>query len=300
MFPCFGVSKSQALKRLGGEPGDVLEERRLKVVRLNDEVTAFQAALAEQAIGPAVGQELRDRQRRKRFTFLWQQVLNDIVMSDSERNKVEEAVLKYLKEEQQRQREFRPARSEWLSSNLRSSWFGSMFNGYVVTSSLQKKVRLQEELIANIRKALPDVKKFANLQKVLANVDISWLTDLDVDDAHSAQSQSAQTPKTVYVLSFDGDPTAAGASLLQQEVTAILQSTVQPEEVVLKLKSSGGTVTGYGLAAAQLLRFQQHNIRLVVCVDELAASGGYMMASCAQRVLCSPFAAVGSIGVTPV
>lgn len=42
MFPCFGVSKSQALKRLGGEPGDVLEERRLKVVRLNDEVTAFQ------------------------------------------------------------------------------------------------------------------------------------------------------------------------------------------------------------------------------------------------------------------
>ena len=61
-----------------------------------------------------------------------------------------------------------------------------------------------------------------------------------------------------------------------------------------------GTVTGYGLAAAQLLRFQQHNIRLVVCVDELAASGGYMMASCAQRVLCSPFAAVGSIGVTPV
>ena len=172
--------------------------------------------MAEQAIGPAVGQELRDRQRRKRFTFLWQQVLNDIVMSDSERNKVEEAVLKYLKEEQQRQREFRPARSEWLSSNLRSSWFGSMFNGYVVTSSLQKKVRLQEELIANIRKALPDVKKFANLQKVLANVDISWLTDLDVDDAHSAQSQSAQTPKTVYVLSFDGDPTAAGASLLQQ------------------------------------------------------------------------------------
>lgn len=45
------------------------------------------------------------------------------------------------------------------------------------------------------------------------------------------------------------------------------------------------------------LRFRQHNIRLVVCVDELAASGGYMMACCGHRILCSPFAAVGSIGV---
>ena len=62
--------------------------------------------------------------------------------------------------------------------------------------------------------------------------------------------------------------------------------------------SSPGTVTGYGLAAAQLLRFRQHGVRLVCCVDELAASGGYMMACCAHKILISPFAAVGSIGVS--
>ena len=61
---------------------------------------------------------------------------------------------------------------------------------------------------------------------------------------------------------------------------------------------AAGTVTGYGLAAAQLLRFRQHNVRLVVCVDELAASGGYMMACCGHKILISPFAAVGSIGVS--
>ena len=85
-----------------------------------------------------------------------------------------------------------------------------MSNRYRVTGSLDKKVRLQEELISNIRKALPDVKKFSNVKKVLQEVDLSWLTDV-TDTDHKVEA-----PKTVYVLSFDGDPTAAGVSLLQQ------------------------------------------------------------------------------------
>ena len=68
-----------------------------------------------------------------------------------------------------------------------------------------------EELISNIRKALPDQKKFSNVKKVLGEVDLSWLTDKD-----QADHQKIEAPKTVYVLSFDGDPTAAGVSLLQQ------------------------------------------------------------------------------------
>jgi len=86
-----------------------------------------------------------------------------------------------------------------------------MSNRYRVTGSLDKKIRLQEELISNIRKALPDQKKFSNVKKVLGEVDLSWLTDKDQDD-----HQKIEAPKTVYVLSFDGDPTAAGVSLLQQ------------------------------------------------------------------------------------
>lgn len=282
----------KALKRFAGEPADLLEERRLKVVRLNDEVTAFQASLAEQVSGPSAGAALRDSARRKRFVVLWQRILDDVAMTDVERQKVEDAVQKYLKEERERQEDFRTARSEWLSSLFENSFFGTMSNRYRVTGSLDKKIRLQEELISNIRKALPDQKKFSNVKKVLGEVDLSWLTDKDQDD-----HQKIEAPKTVYVLSFDGDPTAAGVSLLQQEVTAILESNVKPEEVILKLKSPGGTVTGYGLAAAQLLRFRQQGVRLVVCVDELAASGGYMMACCAHKILISPFAAVGSIGV---
>lgn len=134
-------------------------------------------------------------------------------MSDSEREKVQEAVQKYLKEERERQEDFKTARSEWLSSLFDNSFLGTMSNRYRVTGSLDKKIRLQEELISNIRKALPDEKKFSNVKKVLGEVDISWLTDQD------GHPDAIEAPKTVYVLSFDGDPTAAGVSLLQQEFT---------------------------------------------------------------------------------
>ena len=114
-------------------------------------------------------------------------------------------------QERERQEDFRTARSEWLSSLFANSFFGTMSNRYRVTGSLDKKIRLQEELISNIRKALPDQKKFSNVKKVLGEVDLSWLTDKD-----PADHQKIEAPKTVYVLSFDGDPTAAGVSLLQQ------------------------------------------------------------------------------------
>jgi len=59
----------------------------------------------------------------------------------------------------------------------------------------------------------------------------------------------------------------------------------------------GGTVTGYGLAAAQLMRIKSLGLKLHICVEQVAASGGYMMACCADKITASPFAVIGSIGV---
>jgi serine protease SohB len=39
------------------------------------------------------------------------------------------------------------------------------------------------------------------------------------------------------------------------------------------------------------------NINLTVCVDKVAASGGYMMACVADKIIAAPFAVIGSIGV---
>ena len=69
------------------------------------------------------------------------------------------------------------------------------------------------------------------------------------------------------------------------------------DEVLLRLDSPGGTVTGYGLAASQLTRLKRAGVRLTVAVDKVAASGGYMMACVADHILAAPFAVVGSIGV---
>ena len=54
---------------------------------------------------------------------------------------------------------------------------------------------------------------------------------------------------------------------------------------------------GYGLAASQLQRVKDAGLTLTVCVDEVAASGGYLMASVADEITASPFALLGSIGV---
>jgi serine protease SohB len=67
--------------------------------------------------------------------------------------------------------------------------------------------------------------------------------------------------------------------------------------VVVRLESGGGGVPHYGLAAAQLARLKEKKVTLTVCVDRVAASGGYMMACVADRLVAAPFAVIGSIGV---
>jgi len=93
--------------------------------------------------------------------------------------------------------------------------------------------------------------------------------------------------------------TASQVAGLRQEVTAVLRKAdvARGDEVVLVLNTGGGTVTGYGLAAAQLTRLKKFGVKLTVCVEQVAASGGYMMACVADELLCAPFAVIGSIGV---
>jgi len=101
----------------------------------------------------------------------------------------------------------------------------------------------------------------------------------------------------VFVLDFDGDIKASAVDNLRHEITALLTLATPQDEVVLRLESGGGMVHGYGLAASQLVRIRDAGVPLTVCVDKVAASGGYMMACIGQKILCAPFAILGSIGV---
>ena len=101
----------------------------------------------------------------------------------------------------------------------------------------------------------------------------------------------------VYALTFEGDMDATKVSHLRHEINAVLTKASAGDEVVVRVKSFGGRVHGYGLAASQLQRVRQHGLNLVVAVDQVAASGGYLMAAVANKVIAAPFALVGSIGV---
>lgn len=117
------------------------------------------------------------------------------------------------------------------------------------------------------------------------------------DKVEGARKKEATRPR-VYVLNFNGDIRASAVEMLRREITTVLtQADSAHDEVVVCLESPGGLVHGYGLAASQLSRIRQKGIALTICVDKVAASGGYMMACIGNRILAAPFAVVGSIGV---
>ncbi|MGZ6125437.1 MAG: protease SohB [Myxococcales bacterium] len=112
-----------------------------------------------------------------------------------------------------------------------------------------------------------------------------------------AAARGTPARPNVFVLEFKGDLFATAVRNLREEVTAIAAVAGKEDEVVIRLESAGGAVPHYGLAAAELLRLRDKSIKVTVCIDRIAASGGYMMACVADRIVAAPFAIIGSIGV---
>jgi serine protease SohB len=115
--------------------------------------------------------------------------------------------------------------------------------------------------------------------------------------AEKDSAKSAEQRRRVFVLDFHGDIKASGVSSLREEISAVVSVANQHDEVVLRLENPGGVVHEHGLAASQLQRVKNHDIPLTVIVDKVAASGGYLMACIADRVIGAPFSVIGSIGV---
>jgi serine protease SohB len=115
--------------------------------------------------------------------------------------------------------------------------------------------------------------------------------------ARKHQDEAPEQRKRLYVLGFEGDIKASAADNLREEITAVLNQVEDGDEVLVKVESPGGMVHSYGLAASQLQRVRDAGVPLTIAVDKVAASGGYMMACVADRIVAAPFAVIGSIGV---
>jgi serine protease SohB len=147
--------------------------------------------------------------------------------------------------------------------------------------SINKKYR---SLAGTLRKAVTqksDQKKDAKRQK----------------KREKAEAKDASSRPKSFIIDFKGDLKATGVPSLREEVSAILDVATADDEVIVRLENHGGMVHEHGLAASQLARIRDRDIPLVVCVDKVAASGGYLMACVASKIYAAPFAILGSIGV---
>ena len=141
-----------------------------------------------------------------------------------------------------------------------------------------------------------DLKKQKKLEKKQTKLAVKQKQKQKQKQDKSSNQIAGAKPK-LFVLSFNGSMDAHEVEELRQEITAVLAIIKPEDQVVIKLESPGGVVHGYGLAASQLLRFRARNIPFTAVVDKVAASGGYMMACTANKIVAAPFAIVGSIGV---
>ena len=153
---------------------------------------------------------------------------------------------------------------------------------------------LRDTLRASIldKEELKEIEK-AEKKKTKAENKKKKVTAKKTEDKNEDDSET----KRYFVLNFEGNVAADAVESLREEITAILSMATKNDEVILRLESPGGMVHAYGLASSQLLRIKNKSIPLTICVDKVAASGGYMMACLADRLVAAPFAIIGSIGV---
>ena len=143
--------------------------------------------------------------------------------------------------------------------------------------------------IKNVNKELDSIEE---------NIKKNILTKSDFKKFIKAKKKSnKKLEKRLFIIDFKGNIRASEIVSLRREVSGVILSCKKGDEVLLRLENSGGTVHEHGLAASQLKRIKDKKIPLTICVDKVAASGGYMMACVANKIIASPFAIIGSIGV---
>ena len=155
-----------------------------------------------------------------------------------------------------------------------------------IASAALTEAGLKQKMKTDKKKAKQQAKQQARAEKKAGKT-----AKKEADTAEKPQK------KRLFVLDFDGDIKATDVENMRQEISALLTIADKEDEVLVRLESGGGTVHGYGLAASQLQRIRDQGIPLTISVDKVAASGGYMMACVANKIIAAPFAIIGSIGV---
>lgn len=171
------------------------------------------------------------------------------------------------------------------------------FSGiFLVIGMLALKSQMKSEL--EIEKLNDKMKSYENsFQSALMEKDELKNEKKKQKKAKKDKKETSTSDSRLFVIDFKGDIKASQVENLREEVTAILTTATIKDEVLVCVETPGGIVNNYGLAASELVRIRDKQIPLTIAVDKVAASGGYLMACTANKLICAPFGIVGSIGV---
>lgn len=183
-----------------------------------------------------------------------------------------------------------------LAAIARSSQ-GSEIKGNLVITDLSDQFDRQSKSVSDSFAEMQVKQKQTKIARMIKFFNKLLVNNKDSDVAKGEIEKQQEQKGTVIVLHFKGDVKARQLNSLRQEISAILAMKNAPERVLIKLTSPGGLVYSYGLASSQIARLRDVGIPITVCVDTVAASGGYMMAVVADEIVAAPFAILGSIGV---
>ena len=173
--------------------------------------------------------------------------------------------------------------------------------GGIVAIVTKVKIKPKEKIeITNLNDKYQELKSTLQYE-ILSKSELKQLAQNQKETAKIEKKQTKHNPpqprQRIFVLNFCGDLRATEATNLREEITALLTVATTKDEVLVKIESTGGTIHDYGFAASQLERIRSRSIPLTAAVDKVAASGGYMMACVADKIIAAPFAIIGSIGV---
>lgn len=161
----------------------------------------------------------------------------------------------------------------------------------IIIASLASRGKSKDSLDLTHLNKEHDQVKLAVSEQILSKKDFKKLSKTSQEIEKKSKDQNQ---KRLFVLDFKGDVKASEVENLRKEINTILSVSAPGDEVILRLESPGGMVHTYGLAAAQLERVKEAGLKLTICVDRVAASGGYMMACVGHLIYAAPFAMVAS------
>lgn len=149
-------------------------------------------------------------------------------------------------------------------------------------------------VLANLNEKMDEIRHSIQAETLPKS---EWKKWQKAQKQEAKKKKSAEKKQRLFVVRFEGDMRASALTNLREIISAIIEVSMPGDQVLVALESPGGFVHSYGLAASQLVRLRQHKLHLTVAIDKVAASGGYLMACVANKIIAAPFAIVGSIGV---